>query len=203
MDGETVRLVTEELRRLAEKDLRKRGALLETEKEALNAVRFLLHCRVRRAYVTVERISADDGRTEAVPLMKAELRYKNPQGGAPGQRTLLWRKDPMLEQVLNTMEWDRSFSKPLADAVLRRSPALRARVAELEEEIGRHVQVLQGDKEAVAEVRAAVQRIYDEERREREGELRETFKVLVRSGWREDEVLEVWREEQVRAVQDS
>lgn len=203
MDGETMKLVTGELRKLAEKDLKKRGALLNSEVEALNAVRFLLHCKVKHVYVTVEKISTDDGRTEAVPILKVVLHYKNPHGGAPGRRTLLWKKDPLLEQVLNSMEWDRSWSKPLSDSLLRESPGLRGRLRELEQEIEKHARILQGDEAAVAEVRAAVKRVYDEERAQREAELRERFKVLVRSGWKEEDVLRVWREEQVRAVQDS
>jgi len=191
--------VAKAVRALADSRPKESAAILGLEQEAMEAVRFMTHCVVRRAYATVERVEDGDGTARALPLVKVELRFRGPKY-APGRRTLLWKGGPPLEQLLRSMRWPAQHAAPLAAAL---EPCLGSRLAELEEEMRQHVEALKGDPEAVAAVRQEVRDLLSKERARQEGELRALLKIMARSGWTEDDVLGVWREEQCRAVQES
>jgi len=191
--------VAKAVRELAKADPKDGHTVRALEQEAMEAVRFLTHCTVRRAYATVESMADADGTARPMPLIKVELRFRGPKY-APGQRTVLWKGGPVLEQLLRTMRWPDPHAGRLARAL---APHVAARVLELEGEMQRHVDALKGDPEAVAEVQRTVQGVYDEQRRKQGEDLSTLFKVLVRTGWTEDDVLRVWREEQCRTVQES
>jgi len=191
--------VTKAVRAVAEAAGPRAGTtLLALENEAMEAARFLTHCTVRRAYATVEKVD-DGGTLKAVPLVKVELRFRGPKY-APGQRTLLWKGGPPLEQLLRSMGWPDPHAGELAKALM---PELGARQSELEGEMSKHVEALKGDPAAVEAVREEVRAAYEAQRSKHRDELATTFQLLLRCGWTEEEVLKVWREEQCRTVQES
>ena len=176
-----------------------RTDLYAFENEALSAVRFLTHCRVHRAYATVERISGQDGVVKPLVLVKAELRLKG-RRSVPGQRTVFVSMAPVLVQVLQSLGWTKNWAEALDDAL---RPSLAKRSLELDQEMARNVEALKGDSTAVAKIQGKAQKVVSEEKTKRRAELAALLKVLLRHGWTEEDVLQVWNEASCREVHES
>lgn len=176
-----------------------RNTVLSLEPEALQAVRFLMHCTVHRAYATVERISGKDGVVRPVVLVKAELRFKGPQYAA-GRRTVIVGLAPTLVQLLRSMKWTGDWAERLE--LLLRDP-LAKRMAELDGEIRRHVDALKGDPDSVAKIQGRAQEVVSKEREKLSSEMRSLVRLLVLHGWTKEDVLREWDEAMVRDVHES
>lgn len=190
MDGATMELVKAAVRQVSEAVPARREAVLALEPEALRAVRFLVHCRVRRAYATVERISGKDGSVKPLALVKAELRLNEPRYSLV-RRTVVVGLAPYLVQALASMGWPWEWAGLLEQRL--RGP-LSKTTAGLEERIQREVDALKRDQGAVAKVRDKARRISSKERDRRRAELKELMKILILHGWTEEEVLKAWHE---------
>jgi len=192
-------LVKEAVREVASRlPAQHRGTALALEEDALDAVRFIVHCSVRRVYATVERTYAKDGVVSPLVLVKSELHFKGI--GGPTRRTVVVGLSPYLVQVLTSMKWPSGWAAWL-EAELRDPLAKRAE--ELEAEIAKGVEALKGDREAVATIQGKAKEMIEKERERRRTELRDMMVVLMRHGWTEEDVLSTWREATCKDVHET
>lgn len=175
------------------------NTVLALEPEALDAVRFLTHCTVRRAYATVERSYVEDGSVTPLVLVKAELSLKGKVGG-PSRRTVVVGLAPYLVQILMSLKWPGDWARSLHALV---EPSLAKRASELHGEIQKTVDALKGDQGAVSAIQDKARAMVLKEREKRRSELRDTFVVLLKHGWTEEDVVKTWREATCKEVHES
>jgi len=159
------------------------------ETDAMRAVKFLMHCTVHHAYATVEKTFDKDGFVKPLVLVKAKLRFKS--GKSTMVRTVIDGLAPILTQLLKTVGWEDELASHL-ERLLR--PSLKKRVVELEGEIKRQIEIIQKDRNIAKKMRDGVQEIISQEVNKLKGNLRESFKMLLRYGFVEEDAISIWRE---------
>lgn len=158
--------------------------------DVLSTARFLLHCRIKRVYATVERISDRDGAAQPVVLLKAELSFRGP-AYAPQRRTVVIGMKPVLEQLLFAAPMHPDWAAALTPELL---PEVSGRAKELDDLLQTHVEAFKGDPAARESVEKKVAAVYEEARSKSAQELANQFRLLLKQGWTEADVLKVWKE---------